>query len=186
MKNRKLILITLLILCLFGCSAKEKKAQIINAEMAVRDYGTVKMELYPDVAPKTVENFVSLAKEGFYDGKFFHRIIDGFMIQGGADFEGKVEKIEGEFASNGFENNLKHTEGVISMARANDPNSASSQFFIMVGDAPWLDGEYAAFGKVTEGLDIVKKIAKDARPIDNNGTIPQEEWPVIEYIKIIE
>ena len=86
MKNRKLILITLLILCLFGCSAKEKKAQIINAEMAVKDYGTVKMELYPDVAPKTVENFVSLAKEGFYDGKFFHRIIDGFMIQGGADF----------------------------------------------------------------------------------------------------
>ena len=186
MNKRKLILITLLILCLFGCSGKEKKAETVNVEMAVKDYGTVKMELYPDVAPKTVENFVSLVKESFYDGKFFHRIIDGFMIQGGADFEGKVEKIEGEFASNGFENKLKHTEGVISMARANDPNSASSQFFIMVGDAPWLDGEYAAFGKVTEGLDIVKKIAKDARPIDNNGTIPQEEWPVIEYIKIIE
>ena len=154
--------------------------------MTVKDYGTVRMEVYPDIAPKTVENFVTLVKDGFYDGKTFHRIINGFMIQGGADPEGKVANIPGEFEANGFTNNLAHTEGVLSMARANHPDSASSQFFIMVGDAPWLDGQYAAFGKVTEGMDIVLQIAEDARPTDDNGTIAPEQQPVIESITIVE
>ena len=108
------------------------------------------------------------------------------MIQGGADLSGTVANIPGEFAANGFTNDLKHTEGVLSMARAKDPDSASSQFFIMVGDADWLDGEYAAFGKVTEGIEIALKIASDARPIDNNGSIAPEERPLIESIRILD
>ncbi len=181
--------LTLLITALFltGCAKSEgKQAQVINAKIEIENYGSVEVELYPDIAPLTVENFVKLAKDGFYNGTTFHRIIDGFMIQGGANPSRKAEAISGEFASNGFENNLKHTEGVLSMARANDPDSATSQFFIMVGDAPWLNGEYAAFGKVTSGLEIVKQIAKDARPIDDNGTIPQSEQPVITSITILD
>ncbi|MBR3167748.1 MAG: peptidylprolyl isomerase [Erysipelotrichaceae bacterium] len=163
----------------------KEPAEPIVAEMTIRDYGTVRMELYPGIAPKTVENFTELAENGFYDGKTFHRIIDGFMIQGGADPEGKVANIPGEFTANGFRNDLKHTEGVLSMARAKDPDSASSQFFIMVGEAPWLDGQYAAFGKVTEGMEIVLQIARDTRPVDDNGTIPEDQQPVIESIRII-
>ena len=131
---------------------------------------------------------MELARSGFYDGLIFHRIIEGFMIQGGwGDLKGKSIRytIDGEFAQNGHPNPLKHTRGVLSMARAMDPDSAGSQFFIMVGDASWLDGEYAAFGKVTDGLDIVLKIASDANPIDNNGTIPVNEQPVIECIEIL-
>ena len=183
--KRVMIVLLLILLCLSGCGKKEEE-NVIHAEITVKDYGTIKLELYPDVAPVTVENFVDLAKSGFYDGSRFHRIIDGFMIQGGADLTGTVSRIKGEFSSNGFENDLKHTEGVISMARAEDKDSATSQFFIMVGDAKWLDGEYAAFGKVTEGLDIVKKIAKDAKPTDNNGTIAKEDRPVIEKIVITD
>ena len=121
------------------------------------------IELYPKVAPITVENFEKLVNQGFYNGLTFHRVINGFMIQGGCPngtgTGGSGENIKGEFASNGFENNLKHTRGVISMARANDPNSASSQFFIMHQDAPHLDGQYASFGKVIEGMDVVDEIA---------------------------
>lgn len=121
------------------------------------------IELYPEVAPITVENFEKLVNQGFYNGLTFHRVINGFMIQGGCPngtgTGGSGENIKGEFASNGFENNLKHTRGVISMARANDPNSASSQFFIMHQDAPHLDGQYASFGKVIEGMDVVDEIA---------------------------
>ena len=190
------IMIMILLLSLTACAVKEEKteetieeperSQPVHAQITIKDYGTVTLELYPDVAPITVENFVKLAEEGFYDGNCFHRIIDGFMIQGGAPQNGKADTIKGEFSSNGFENDLKHTEGVISMARAKDPDSASSQFFIMVGDASWLDGQYAAFGKVTDGLDIVKKIASDAKPYDDNGSIAEEDRPVIESIRIID
>ena len=174
------------ILLLFGCSKPKesdpeaKTARIVNIAITVKDYGVIEAELYPDIAPKTVDQFLDNIDKGIYTDNRFHRIMDGFMIQGGADYTGTVKNLEGEFASNQFENNLKHTEGVLSMARARDKNSATSQFFIMVGDAEWLDGEYAAFGKVTKDLEIVKKIASDARPVDNNGTIPEEEMPVIE------
>ena len=125
--------------------------------------GIIKSELYPDVAPNTVNNFISLINKGFYDGLTFHRVISGFMIQGGCPngtgTGGPGYSIRGEFASNGYENNLKHTRGVLSMARAMAPDSAGSQFFIMHDDAPHLDGEYAAFGKVIDGMDIVDEIA---------------------------
>ena len=131
--------------------------------ITIKDLGSIKAELYPEKAPITVANFVSLAKSGFYSGLIFHRVIAGFMIQGGgmdASFQQKEAKsIKGEFMRNGVPNDLKHTRGVLSMARTNMPNSASSQFFIMHADSPFLDGQYAAFGKVTEGMEIVDKIA---------------------------
>ena len=137
----------------------------IQIEMA--NGGIVKAELYPEVAPITVENFVKLIKEGFYDGLIFHRVIPGFMIQGGdpegSGMGGPGYSIKGEFASNGVENDLKHDRGVLSMARSMMPNSAGSQFFIMVEKAPHLDGDYAAFGQVTEGMDVVDAIVKAPR-----------------------
>jgi len=142
-------------------------------------------ELYPDVAPITVENFVNLIKEHFFDGLIFHRVIAGFMIQGGdptgTGMGGSKENIKGEFLSNGFVNNLKHTRGVMSMARAMDPNSASSQFFIMHEDAPHLDGNYAAFGKVYEGLDVVDEIATTKTNFQDKPLTPQ----VIKTIELI-
>ena len=124
----------------------------------------IKAELYPEIANNTVRNFISLVNKGFYDGKIFHRVIDGFMIQGGCPegtgMGGPGYSIKGEFTMNGFKNDLKHTEGVLSMARAMDPDSAGSQFFIMHKPSPHLDGQYAAFGKVIEGLEVVNKIAK--------------------------
>lgn len=136
----------------------------IKIRIKVKDYGEMTAELYPEKAPKTVENFVSLAKKGFYDGLIFHRVIEGFMIQGGGYDENFREKgtpsIYGEFASNGFpKNDIKHKRGVLSMARTMVPDSASSQFFIMHKDAPHLDGQYAAFGALTSGEDVVDKIA---------------------------
>ena len=135
----------------------------MNIEIEMENGGIIKAELYPDVAPITVENFVSLIERNFFDGLIFHRVIPGFMIQGGgftADGQHKeTDSIKGEFDGNGVTNPLKHTRGVLSMARTMFPNSASSQFFIMHEDAPHLDGEYAAFGKVTEGMDVVDKIA---------------------------
>ena len=125
----------------------------------------MKAELYPEIAPNTVNNFISLVKKGYYDGLIFHRVISGFMIQGGCPqgtgMGGPGYSIKGEFSQNGFKNDLKHTEGVLSMARSMMPNSAGSQFFIMHKDAPHLDGAYAAFGKVTEGMDVVNKIAEE-------------------------
>ena len=125
--------------------------------------GEIEAELYKDVAPITVENFINLVNEHFYDGLIFHRVIKGFMIQGGdptgTGMSGSGKNIKGEFKANGVENNLKHVRGVLSMARAYDPNSASSQFFIMHQDAPHLDGQYAAFGKVTKGMEVVDEIA---------------------------
>ena len=163
---------------------------IHHVEIEVADYGTIKLELDGDEAPITVQNFLDLAGAGFYDGLTFHRIMDGFMIQGGDPLGngtgGSDKNIKGEFAGNGIENNISHTEGVISMARSNDPDSASSQFFIMVEDGPFLDGQYAAFGHVTEGQDIVDKIASDSKPIDDNGTIPPEEQPVITAVRVID
>lgn len=137
---------------------------IVTFEMENGDI--IKAELYPEIAPNTVNNFISLIQKKFYDGLIFHRVIRGFMIQGGCPegtgMGGPGYEIKGEFSSNGFPNNLKHTEGVLSMARTNIPDSAGSQFFIMHKDSPHLDGEYAAFGKVTEGMDVVNKIAEIA------------------------
>ena len=168
----------------------ESGSELHHVEISIRDYGTVKLELDAAAAPVTVQNFLDLAGRGFYDGLTFHRIMDGFMIQGG-DPEGRGTggsgtNIQGEFAANGWDNPISHKKGVISMARARSYDSASSQFFICVGDAEFLDGQYAAFGRVTEGMEIVEQIARDARPIDNNGTIPAEQQPVIESIKVID
>lgn len=132
-------------------------------KITMENGGEIEAELYKDVAPITVENFVNLVNEHFYDGLIFHRVIKGFMIQGGdptgTGMSGSGKNIKGEFKANGVENNLKHVRGVLSMARAYDPNSASSQFFIMHQDAPHLDGQYAAFGKVTKGIEVVDEIA---------------------------
>ena len=137
----------------------------------------MKAELYPEVAPNTVNNFISLVKKGYYDGLIFHRVIRGFMIQGGCPqgtgMGGPGYSIKGEFSQNGFKNDLKHTEGVLSMARSMMPNSAGSQFFIMHKDAPHLDGAYAAFGKVTEGMDVVNKIADTATDSSDKPLEPQ-------------
>ena len=172
---------------LLGCGSKLQSSasaqEAVRVEMTVKDYGTIVMEMDPVNAPITVENFVKLAESGFYDGLTFHRIMDGFMIQGGASAN-KPATIQGEFSSNGWENKLSHVKGTVSMARANDPNSASSQFFICVADDRFLDGDYAAFGTVVEGLEIAEKIAKDAKPVDNNGTIPREEQPIIEKMVV--
>lgn len=147
------------------------------------DKGTIKAELYPDIAPITVENFQNLIDAGFYDGLTFHRVIEGFMIQGGDPLGngtgGSEKTIKGEFSSNGVENNLSHERGVLSMARSSSKNSASSQFFIMHEDAPHLDGEYAAFGKVTDGMDVVDKIATETPVEDENGTVTPENQPKI-------
>ena len=136
---------------------------VVTITMENRD--VIKAELYPEVAPNTVNNFISLVKKGYYDGLIFHRVIRGFMIQGGCPqgtgMGGPGYSIKGEFSQNGVKNDLKHTEGVLSMARSMMPNSAGSQFFIMHKDAPHLDGAYAAFGKVTEGMNIVDKIANE-------------------------
>ncbi len=167
-----------------------EKIGIHHAEIEIEGYGTVSLELDGDTAPITVQNFMDLANSGFYDGLTFHRIIDGFMIQGGDPAGngtgGADSNIVGEFEANGYPNSIAHTKGVISMARAQDPDSASSQFFIMVEDAPHLDGQYAAFGHVTDGQDVVDKVAADAKPHDDNGTIAPEDQPVITSIKIID
>lgn len=140
----------------------------------------IKIELYPHIAPNTVNNFISLVKKGFYDGTIFHRVIPGFMIQGGdpngLGTGGPGYQIKGEFAYNGFENNLKHTRGVLSMARAMNPNSAGSQFFIMVEDAPHLDGQYAAFGKVIEGMEEADRIVSVPR---NRMDKPNEDQKMV-------
>ena len=135
----------------------------ITATIELEDYDDITIELYPDLAPETVENFVELAEDGFYDGTVFHRVIEDFMIQGGGYDENlkqkKASDVKGEFAANGFENTLSHVRGVISMARAQDMDSATSQFFIVQQDATYLDGQYAAFGIVTDGMDVVDEIA---------------------------
>ena len=161
-----------------------------HAEIQVKDYGTITVELDADTAPITVTNFVNLAKDGFYDNLTFHRIMDGFMIQGGdpnGDGTGGADQtIKGEFSSTGVENEISHTRGTISMARAQDPDSASSQFFIVQEDSDYLDGNYAAFGHVTSGMEIVDQICKDVPVEDDNGTVKAENQPVIEKITITD
>ena len=163
---------------------------IHHADISIRDYGDIKVELDADTAPITVTNFVKLAQEGFYDGLTFWRIIDGFMMQGGDPkgngTGGSGETIKGEFSSNGVKNDISHVRGIISMARSTDPDSASSQFFIVQSASTVLDGDYAAFGKVTEGMDIVDEICKNANPTDDNGTVKADEQPVIDSIQITD
>lgn len=156
----------------------------------VQDYGTIEAELYADTAPITVANFLKLADEGFYNGLTFHRIISGFMIQGGDPLGngtgGSDATIKGEFAQNGVKNDLKHTRGVLSMARSGMPDSASSQFFIMHQDAPHLDGAYAAFGKVLSGMEIVDAICQQTPVTDGNGTVAKENQPIITSIRRVD
>ena len=158
--------------------------------MTVKDYGDIKLELDADVAPITVTNFINLVNNKFYDGLTFHRIIEGFMIQGGdptaTGMGGSKDKIKGEFESNGIVNNISHVRGVISMARANSYDSASSQFFIVHEDSTFLDGQYAGFGHVLEGMEVVDKIAQDAKPTDDNGSIDKTSQPVITSIRVID
>ena len=161
-----------------------------HIKIKVKDYGTISVELDADVAAITVTNFVDLAKDGFYDGLTFHRIISGFMIQGGDPLGngtgGSDKTIKGEFSENGVENSISHVRGTISMARSQDYDSASSQFFIMHKDNPGLDGQYAAFGTVTKGMEVVDKICEDTQVEDENGTVAAENQPVIKSIKVID
>lgn len=162
-----------------------------HVAIEVNNYGTIEVELDADTAPITVTNFISLANSGFYNGLTFHRVIDGFMIQGGDPkgdgTGGSSEKIKGEFKSNGVQNNISHIRGTISMARSSANNSASSQFFIMQKDTTSLDGQYAAFGTVTSGMDIVDKICKDCTDTNQNGVITDKsKQPVISTVMVVD
>ena len=163
---------------------------IHHATIEVRDYGTIKLELDADTAPITVANFAKLVNEGFYDGLTFHRIIEGFMMQGGDPLGngtgGSDETIKGEFSENGVRNDISHERGTLSMARSADPDSGSSQFFIVHQDSTYLDGQYAGFGKVLEGMEVVDKICSEVPVKDDNGTVDVEYQPVIVSIKMIE
>ena len=185
-----LVIVLVSVFMVTGCGKKEYLTGKVNVEIEVKDYGTIAVELDADEAPITVTNFVDLVEEGFYDGLTFHRIIDGFMIQGGdpnGDGSGGSSRtIKGEFSSNGIDNSIDHVSGVISMARSSLPNSASSQFFIVQEDSPHLNGEYAAFGHVTSGMEIVDAICEDVQVEDTNGTVLPENQPVIISIKVVE
>ena len=165
---------------------------IHHVTIDVQDYGVITLELDGDTAPITVQNFLNLAESGFYDGLTFHRIMDGFMIQGGDPqgngFGGSDQSIKGEFEANGVPNAISHTRGTISMARSPAPDSASSQFFIVQQDSVFLDGDYAAFGHVTDGMDVVDAICRNVAPLakDNNGTIAPEDQPVIASIQVVD
>lgn len=199
MKKFTMILCALTMFLLTACGSndnikEENKKDLLkgthHVEIQVQDTGTIKVELDADAAPITVKNFIDLVKKGFYDGLTFHRIIDGFMIQGGDPNKngtgGAGYQIKGEFANNDVENPIEHKRGVISMARSRSYDSASSQFFIMLEDKPHLDGDYAAFGHVTEGIDIVDNIAKHAQVEDDNGTVAERNQPVITSMKVID
>lgn len=162
-----------------------------NVLIDVKDYGKITLELDADKAPITVTNFINLVNDKFYDGITFHRIINGFMIQGGdptgTGYSGSGKTIKGEFSDNGVENDISHVRGVISMARSgNNYDSASSQFFIVHKDSTFLDGKYAAFGYVTDGMDVVDKIAESVETEDDNGTVSKENQPVISSIRVIK
>ena len=207
----KLVLVSILALALFACSggangsSASKKPRV---EISVKDFGVMQVELEPEIAPITVANFLKLVNDGFYNGLTFHRVVPGFMIQGGDPSGngdgGTGENIKGEFQSNGVPNSIKHERGVISMARWNDePDSASSQFFILQQDATrkdedgnpikdengnvenFLDGEYAAFGRVISGIEVVDKICEEVSTEDEFGAVDKIDQPIIEYIKVI-
>lgn len=195
-KWMKVFFVLLTVVSLVGCSSsktteKTKKTKTLKGnyqvEIKIKDYGTIYAEIDANTAPITVTNFVNLCKNHFYDGLTFHRIIKDFMIQGGDPngdgTGGSEETIKGEFSDNGVENPLKHTRGALSMARSQDNDSASSQFFIVQKTASHLDGQYAVFGYVYEGMDIVDKICDDVQVEDNNGTVAKENQPVIESIR---
>lgn len=184
-------LVAVLVLVVVLLSRSGGDSGLHHVEIDVADYGTIALELDGDTAPITVENFLKLAKSGFYDGLTFHRIIDGFMIQGGDPqgngMGGSDETIKGEFSANGVENDISHVRGVISMARNGyDMDSASSQFFIVQSDSTFLDGQYAAFGHVTDGMEVVDAICKDTPVEDSNGTVLAENQPVITEIRVID
>lgn len=189
-----ILMLALVILPIFvSCENEDEQEPLVfevthTAKIEIENYGTIELELYGKEAPLTVDNFAFLANIGFYNGLTFHRIIEGFMMQGGGyDESGEEHRaytLTGEFAQNGIENRILHERGVISMARATPPNSASCEFFIMHEDAPHLDGSYAAFGRVTKGIEIVDKVCTDARPINSNGAIDLDERPVIKSIMV--
>ena len=195
MKKRNILILFLISIFMFvGCGLFETKNNLYNdairVNIEIKDYGTMELELYPNIAPTTVDNFVSLVKDGFYDGLTIHRIMPDFMIQGGdptGTGKGGLNKtIKGEFLANGYDNALKHERGVISMARSgNDYNSASCQFFIMQTTKPSIDGHYASFGKVIKGIEIVDEIVNNTKTEDNNGTVLKENQPVITRIYIV-
>lgn len=198
MKNFiKIVFLTVLTIVLFtACSSGTNSETTIitgkpTVEIEMQNGGKMVLELYPELAPETVSNFVGLVEKGFYNGLTFHRIVEGFMIQGGdpegTGMGGSDKNIKGEFSSNGFDKNtLSHTKGVISMARSSDPNSASSQFFIVQGDASNLDGEYAAFGKLTEGEGVLDRIAATPVYDSGSGEVSTPETPiVIKTIKLL-
>lgn len=161
-----------------------------KAKIEIENYGTIELELDADIAPISVANFAKLANEGFYNGLTFHRIIDGFMIQGGDPkgdgTGGSEENIKGEFSANGVKNTISHVRGTISMARSNSFNSASSQFFIVHEDSTFLDGQYAGFGKVTSGIEIVDKICNDTKVEDSNGTVLKANQPTITKVEMVD
>lgn len=188
MLKRAVALLLCLVLCSFVlCSCGESEGKKYNIEIEVENYGVIKAELDSTYAPKTVENFLKLADSGFYNGLSFHRIISGFMIQGGSptyDTSGRLsETIKGEFSANGVENPNSHTRGALSMARPTAYDGASCQFFIMHEDYPGLDGQYAVFGYVTEGMDIVDAICANTPVVDGNGTVLRENQPIIKEIR---
>ena len=194
-KTIAMILVLLMTAALFTACKKDAPEQNgasgkHHVEIEIKDYGTITVELDADAAPITVENFLKLANEGFYNGLTFHRIMAGFMMQGGDPdgngTGGSDETIKGEFSANGVENPLSHTRGAISMARSQNYNSASSQFFICHADSTFLDGQYACFGYVTDGMDVVDAVCEDAEPTDNNGTIPAAAQPVITEIRVLD
>ena len=198
--KRKLLCAAVCILCLAllaSCGKQAGKKEdspylsgLHHVELDIKEYGTIKLELDADAAPISVTNFINLANQGFYDGLTFHRIIEGFMMQGGGfDQSGNQKEaspIKGEFSANGVDNPIKHERGVISMARANAYNSGSAQFFIVHETSPHLDGAYAAFGHVTEGMDIVDEICENTPVQDGNGSVALKDRPVIETIRVID
>ena len=193
-KFLSLVLCVLLTLSLAGCKSVSKSkpsdaaTRFHHVAIDVAGYGVIKLELDSKAAPITVNNFLTLAEDGFYDGLTFHRIMEGFMMQGGApkSIADTPDAIYGEFALNGWNNPISHTRGVISMARPEAFDGASSQFFIVHKDSLFLDGQYAAFGYVTEGMEVVDAVCESSRPIDDNGTILAEEQPVITSVRVID
>lgn len=192
--NKRGILITLgiVLFIVISCFLTGKNTKVetdylkgkYNIEIKIKDYGVIDATLDADNTPITVTNFIDLVKSGYYNGLKFHRIINGFMMQGG---EGENRKtIKGEFSSNGINNKISHVRGTISMARSSSPDSASTQFFIVQSDSTYLDGNYAAFGTVTNGMDVVDKVCEFAIVEDDNGTVSDENQPIIEYIKVID